>query len=453
MDKFQRIYRITIGSGDSIITIGNPLTATINIERNPAAAASSADISIIGLSRKTRDLIFKDKFDTGAFLPILVEAGYDGQLIQIFAGNIMYSYSMRDLPTIVTKIYAYDGGAGIVNARSSWSASKNMSKADILNKLTNDLKPFNIFSGETGDVKIEETAEHKNARGIIFDANTMDVMNRMTGGSVHIDDNKVNMLKSNEVLEGVVPLINSATGLFGTPQRQDTYVDVEMLFEPRIVLQQVVDVESSIQSAYNGQYKVVSVKHSIVISDAVAGEAKTTIGILAPPKVSEVNQGFNLVKNNIVTPYQGLNTPIDGDVKSVLNYILQYGKPPNTRITSGILWSSMLRNFRAGTSFHPSNETPTLQQLQNVKMTAISLQNICDLNFPNHAININSGWRSQIGLYHTTGQAVDFTISGVSNSQVQNVFNVAWFGGVGSAAGHTHADLRGYKYDFRDADF
>lgn len=74
-----------------------------------------------------------------------------------------------------------------------------------------------------------------------------------------------------------VAIINDTVGLLGSPKRQGTYLEVKILFEPRIVVGQIIEIQSATVSIFNGVYKVVGFSHSATISQAVNGNAETTL--------------------------------------------------------------------------------------------------------------------------------------------------------------------------------
>jgi len=106
------------------------------------------------------------------------------------------------------------------------------------------------------------------------------------------------------IIGSAVTQINSDTGLLGTPRVQNTYVYVDVLFEPNIVVGQqitLVSTESTsskhsisggpnssstqantnlFNSNINGQYRVTSVSHKGIISEAINGQCVTTVGML-----------------------------------------------------------------------------------------------------------------------------------------------------------------------------
>ena len=448
--KRQRLYRLTIQIPDTgeIIILQSPLTAQINISYKIGAKANTCDIAIKGLSRENRNKIFKDVMLPSIYMPITVEAGYDNNLTLLFSGNIMWAYSEREFPTVSTKIHVWSGGYDIINSRSHITLSKSQGVGDILKILTKDFKY--VTTGELGSIASNDAR----FRGCNLNGKTIDLINRYANDKALIHNDKLYILNDNEVIQGTIDLINSSTGLLGTPKKQDNLLEIDTIFEPNLTILQMVKVESDILPLYNGQYKVTGLVHDLFISEVECGKAVTKLTCVLPNAVVNQYQGFNLVQNNVVSPINDLNSPIDSNTTDAYNYIVKNGTVPNWRITTQITWKQMLTNFRSGNAFHPSNEMPTQQQLQNVKKTANALQSFVDNYYKGHNININSGWRSKTGSYHVAGEAVDFTLSGVSSQAVQNTLEGTGLPyGIGLAPNHVHMDLRGYRAVFQDSDF
>ena len=52
-----------------------------------------------------------------------------------------------------------------------------------------------------------------------------------------------------------------------------------MLFEPRLTLGQIINLQSTTNKQYNGLYKVVGFTHRGTISPAVCGDLRTTVNL------------------------------------------------------------------------------------------------------------------------------------------------------------------------------
>jgi len=263
------------------IEIKTPLTVEFDIVRNTASTLNSATFKIYNLSETNRSQIFQEKFAIKSIInrkKIIFNAGYgtddnnDNNLSLAFIGDILEAYSYRKGSDVITYINALDGGFAAYNSVISQSITKNTTYKNILDLLINSLK--GIKKGIIG----ETLGEPKTPSPL--NGNVFSLLNNNYKNEVFIDLEKINKLKINEYiksLNGKVLLINSETGLLGTPQRQGAVLVVEILFEPQIIVGQLVEIKSLYNPKYNGQYKVIGIKHNGVISGAVGGTCKTTL--------------------------------------------------------------------------------------------------------------------------------------------------------------------------------
>jgi len=107
--------------------------------------------------------------------------------------------------------------------------------------------------------------------------NSMDALTQITQNQAYIDSGSLYALDNSEVLAGDIKLINADNGLLGTPKKQQTLVEVEMLFEPRIKPSQLIELQSSTDTRFNGTYKITGFTHRGVISGAIGGDCRTNI--------------------------------------------------------------------------------------------------------------------------------------------------------------------------------
>lgn len=272
MSKFNRKYRLTIdmGDGESLIILP-PLTVNFTVNRSTASSVNDMQISIHNLSKSVRDRIFADRFTKNLYRGIIFEGGYT-ELSTLFKGNIFTAFSTREGADIVTHITAVDGGFDMYNSRTSTTLAAGLSKKEIIDGLIAGFEK--VTKGNTGDL------EGVFSRPVVLDGNTFGLIKKYTDDKVFIDLEKVNILGNNEVLEGFVPLLTSDSGLLGTPQRHDAFLTINTLFEPGVIMGQVLGVQSDIQSIFDGQYKVLGVKHSGTISESIGGTCQSTFNLL-----------------------------------------------------------------------------------------------------------------------------------------------------------------------------
>lgn len=303
--KLQRKYKLFIETleGDTLV-IEPPFTLVFQVQRNNLASANTFNCSIYNLSKKTRDKIFQDRYNPKIRKKIILQAGYNS-LSTIFVGNIFYAYSERSGSNILTNIMARDGGYDISNTLSRFTLDAGTSNLEVIKQLVKDFKY--IEKGEFGEIE-----GYKN-RGVVCMGNTIELIKRETGDHFFVDLEKIYIMKETEALDAVVPLINSENGLIGTPRREDSYLSLDMIFEPRIGIGQVVNIESQIQTQFNGQFKVIGISHSGIISEAVSGNCTTTINLLLG---SQVFGQFNSNKTITDKANEASNPVLDSETST-----------------------------------------------------------------------------------------------------------------------------------------
>ena len=212
-----------------------------------------------------------------------------------------------------------------------------------------------------------------------------------------------------------------------------------MIFEPRITVGQLVEIESSTASIFDGQFKVIGIHHAGIISGAVAGEARTTLNLFIGALIPNSNQIFTGVGvTEPLSEVKGIGnvTPVSKEVLSSIRevraYLIKNNRVPDKKITHGIKWANVLLNYSK------QGEVPSMSVLVNLYGVATQLQNFVDKFYPGNRIVINSGWRSQ--SYNTTipgaaprsahilGKALDFNIPGQTLYYVYQNIRKYWSG-------------------------
>lgn len=272
MAKLNRIYKLTIQTNllDQALEISNPITIDFTIERGIYAGVNSMDIDIYNLSPKNRNLLFQDTFDPKAYKKIILEAGYLGKGMSIiFIGNIFNAYSFRRGVNVITHIHAMDGGLDTQTTQTSLTLQAGSNIGDVINGLVSSFPHL-----KNGTQKIDN---HVFSRPVVLDGNTFQLLKKYTNNEVFIDMEEVNIMKDTDAIEGYVPYINDKSGLLATPERRNASLSINMIFEPRILVGQIIEVESKIASQFDGQYKVIGLQHQGMISDSVSGNCTTNI--------------------------------------------------------------------------------------------------------------------------------------------------------------------------------
>ena len=302
--KFGRNYSLSVQLQDlSFLTIELPFTIEFDIDRKTLSSTNAATIRIYNLSATNRSLIRYDFSTYGSPRTITLMAGYGYNLPIIFSGNITQAWSVREGVNFITTIEAFDGGYAIVSGKvPTIPYIKGTSQYAILaNMMTQGLPgtSFGAIGPSFQDVNGVNGQEIITNRAFPYDGTTAEVLNTITGNAFFIDNGKSYILGNNESIQGQVELIDSSTGLLGTPLRENNTVVFDMIFEPGIILGQYIELYSSTFTELNssnnsttdnvnGYYKITAIKHRGMISPVVCGDAITTVEFFLGPKILTV---------------------------------------------------------------------------------------------------------------------------------------------------------------------
>lgn len=287
--KFGRRYKITIQVTDATaIIIELPFTIRFNIHRTAMASLNGMTLQIYNLDPTYRDLIYQDRFDIRRF-KIIVEAGYE-ELSRVFVGDIYEANSTRSGTDIITTIDARDGNfdtnQSVVNATLAAGTTLEETLQYLRGQFPN-----------LGKGKLDNVGGYFFKRPVVLEGNVYEQIKKyaMLGGKnmVWIDMEVVNIAGANEVIVNKdIEVIDASTGLIETPRRDNSYLTVTTLFEPRVVMGQVVQLISSVMPQYNGLYKVIGATHTGIISGAVSGKANSVFNLLG----EQILNGFKVLR-------------------------------------------------------------------------------------------------------------------------------------------------------------
>ena len=229
---------------------------------------------------------------------MILKAGYGfGQAITlpiVFQGNVMQaqSYRLEKSVNFITEIDGYDYAWVMTNAKSNFNApAGTLKQSEVIKRLISDLQstvpsdPTNKGAAlGIGAVSTQYDVPYNQNLSVV--GNTWEALQSVTNNQVYIDNGNVFCLFENDVFSGDLTVIDSTTGLLGTPKKQDRLIIVETLFEPRLQVGQQVQIQSDSLSQYpssnNGIFKVVGIEHRGTISGAVGGQCKTIVSCLLP---------------------------------------------------------------------------------------------------------------------------------------------------------------------------
>lgn len=273
--KMGRWYEIRIQTPDNLrITITPPTTCVLEVSRDMRAAVNNANITLYNLAPDTRNLIFKDLYTFQLRWQMSIVAGYENtDLYEIFRGNIEEAYSVKQNTEWVTTIKAYDGSFQIHNGFVNETVESGTEKVDILKRVIHTMPE--MLEGVLGTPAKKEAS----ARGTVLVGNSYDVIQGLTDNTAFIDGETIYVLGENEVIAGEAFVLDSDLN-FTTPKRRDAYLEVDTLFSPEIRIGRIAEIRSK-EPKYNGQYQVYGLKHAVTFSEAISGNAVSTVSLNA----------------------------------------------------------------------------------------------------------------------------------------------------------------------------
>jgi hypothetical protein len=277
MKKFLRSYELSIQGNDrNFLTLKPPFTVSFDIIRNVLTSANTFNFRVYNLSENHRRLLQKNVTDFGNNRFVYFRAGYGENLSLIFSGNITQGFSVREGTNFITSIDAFDGGFAFITAMTNLSFPAGTERKDIIKAVVATLP--NVSIGAVGNAVTGAIP-----RGNSYKGASTEILAELTGNGFFIDNGKAYVLADNECLEpnGIV-VIDPSVGLLNTPERDETNMRFDMIFEPKLQIGQKVSLKSVTEKYLNGDYKVISLHHRGLISEATCGEAVTTVGLMAP---------------------------------------------------------------------------------------------------------------------------------------------------------------------------
>ena len=242
MNKFGRTYELRVqatGGGPDVI-IKPPFTIEFDVQRHTYSSATMSVLRIYNLSESTRNKLRKNQTDRGMRKKCEFRAGYGTELSTVVVGNVMQGFSVRESTNYVTTLEIFDGGFAYANAliNTPTQFPENTAYRSAVVDLIKLLKDYDVSLGSVG------TVNGVSGRGMSLVGPTIRNIKELTNSKFFIDNGTAHVLDKNEVIPAPLKILDSSSGLLGTPIREETFVQVELLFEPKILAGQKLELKS-----------------------------------------------------------------------------------------------------------------------------------------------------------------------------------------------------------------
>lgn len=234
--------------------IHSTLRVAFRAERNSQKEPSPAEITIWNLSKDSR------AFLESIVAPVVLEAGYAGQAFQIFSGDLIYAATQRQGVDWVTKLQIQDGARKYRSARINESLGPGTTLSDAIQKAADALGlPLGNLTSHLSPVRGKTTAFGK---GVVLSGKAeeqLDKLLKLAGYEWSIQDGQLQVLAPAETLPTEIVVLNSDSGLVGSPEsaRDDktkkTFVKARSLLQPGLFPGRTVRLEGA---AVSGDFKI-----------------------------------------------------------------------------------------------------------------------------------------------------------------------------------------------------
>lgn len=300
-NKFGRNYILTIDKiitpplADKTLIVKPPFTMEFDITRRYSSSQSVGTVKVYNLSVDNRNSILKPEYDGNLNRNITLSAGYGDVVREILAGNIWQCTAHRDGVNWVSTIESYDGGNVYTNSAINITFPSNTSFLQIIMELAQAIIKFdpNIYIKFIDEKSFSRLGSTR--RSWVCSGNAMDRIKDIVGENAVYIDNMGLVVKNVSTPIAVsleTPVISFESGLLGTPSIEGNYMTFSMIFEPSLSVGQSVNLQSvaGFPESYSGIKIITELHHQGTISDAVCGDAVTTITTYAPgaPRVQGV---------------------------------------------------------------------------------------------------------------------------------------------------------------------
>ncbi|HEF7275767.1 TPA: hypothetical protein ACGBPZ_003882 [Yersinia enterocolitica] len=208
METFYRDYRLTVGIGNQAVIIEPPMSVSFKaLESVDKKSLGKLTVSVNGLKPSTRLQLVKAE-DDEKYMPVRLEVGYDGKLRQVFQGSVKSGAVKREGAIHVVSLECEDGGHDFIN---SFTSRTVRGKDQVVDSVLQDMP--NTKKGAV-------TSQQQLIRPKVLVGSSSKIITDMLspGESFFIKDERVHILKDNEVTSGNIPVVNARSGLLNTPQ-------------------------------------------------------------------------------------------------------------------------------------------------------------------------------------------------------------------------------------------
>lgn len=252
--RFDRDYSLVVGVSETrSVVVRPPLRIVFSADKSVLGGSlSKITIKIYNLSEQNRLALAKDSEDYTKLIPVTLSVGYSGSLGSIFKGTVQRGETTRSGPDFITELTCYDGYRDYV---SSFTARTVRGARQAVEAILSDMP-------NTGRGKLTQQDELLRPRVLVGRSAKLLEGLINAGETWYIEDEKLYIIKDEEVTSNFIPVVNAASGLLNTPSREQSRLVFDTLMNPMLKIGGRCQVESVNAPHLNGVYKIYAIGYN-----------------------------------------------------------------------------------------------------------------------------------------------------------------------------------------------
>ena len=250
--RFNRTYTLEFDIGSRTEVIKPPLRISFEADKSIMGGLNKCRIQLYNIEERKRLALAKDAEQQGKRIPIRLSCGYQDRQELIFKGTIFTGGTERQGADLVTTIESQDGGFDFTNSFTSRTVEGGKRAVDSVRQ---DMP-------NTDEGKITERPILTRPKVLV--GNSAQLIDEMVGPGEtwYIEDERLYIIKDNEVTSRFIPVVSAATGLISTPTRSSQQVTFQTLINPTVKIGRRVKLESTTAPYMDGVYRIETITYS-----------------------------------------------------------------------------------------------------------------------------------------------------------------------------------------------
>ena len=250
--RFNRTYTLEIDIGTRTEIIRPPMRISFEVDKSIMGGLNKCRIQLYNIEERKRLALAKDAEQNEKRIPIRLSCGYEDRQELIFKGTIFTGGTERQGPDLVTTLESQDGGFDFTNSFTSRTVEGGRRAVDAVRQ---DMP-------NTGEGKITERPTLTRPKVLV--GNSAQLIDEMVGPGEtwYIENERLYIIKDNEVTSRFIPVVSAATGLISTPTRESELVTFQTLINPTVKIGRRVKLESTTAPYMDGVYRIETITYS-----------------------------------------------------------------------------------------------------------------------------------------------------------------------------------------------